>query len=360
MVWRNLPLFKLGVARDVPGDGSLLNAPISVLIPARNEQDGIEAAIRSVLQSTKANFELIVMDDHSTDRTGDIVRAIQREDRRVRLEAAPELAEGWNGKQHACWHLAQRAQFSRLLFLDADVRLLPDALERLEVEMAIRQVALLSGFPRQITITLAEKLMIPLMHFVLLGYLPLKLMRSDGRQELGAGCGQLFLAEREAYFSTGGHAAIRDSRHDGLKLPRSFRNAGFKTDVIDASSLASVRMYAGWSQVFMGLIKNATEGLANRRLIVLFTILLLGASSLPILSLAHALAYGWPTLATSFLLGATVLSFVPRTLLAARLSQSWLGACLHPLAIIIFLMIQWYAFIRELLGMEEVMWRGRR
>src|SRR5690606_3032193 len=94
---------------------------VSVLIPARNEQAGIGPAVSAVLASTHVALEVIVLDDHSTDRTATIVQELALADPRVRLICAPQLPSDWNGKQHACWHLAQAAEFEQLLFMDADV-----------------------------------------------------------------------------------------------------------------------------------------------------------------------------------------------------------------------------------------------
>ena len=115
--------------------------------------------------------------------------------------------------------LAQETDAPLLLFLDADVRVVPDAVARCVGEMRAREVALLSGFPRQILGGWMERMLLPLIHFVLLGLLPMGRMRKTTKAAYAAGCGQFFLAEREAYFACGGHAAIRDTRHDGLRLP---------------------------------------------------------------------------------------------------------------------------------------------
>ncbi len=354
MVYRNLPWFHRAASGPPTGPCS-----ISILIPARNEATGIADAVNSVLANPDVGIEVIVMDDYSTDRTAEIVADIASRDARVKLARAPKLPQGWNGKQHACWQLAQLATHDWLIFMDADVRLNASALARLAAEQQNTQVALLSGFPKQVTVTLPEKLLVPMMYFVLLGYLPLDQMRSSLKPAFGAGCGQLFFTQRQAYLQAGGHAAIQASRHDGLQLPREYRRHGLTTDVIDASDLASVRMYSDWGSVLNGVQKNATEGIANSKLIVLFSVLLLGASVLPVLSLAHAIFYGWPQSATLVLTLASLLSFVPRALIARQLSQSWLGVLLHPVAVAIFVALQWTAFLREKLGLAAIRWKGR-
>ena len=104
---------------------------LSVLIPARNEEKNLRSALEAILTNGGAEFEVIVLDDHSTDRTAAIVSGFAAHDSRVRLEAAPPLPAGWCGKQHACHVLASFARHPLLLFIDADVRLAPGGLERM-------------------------------------------------------------------------------------------------------------------------------------------------------------------------------------------------------------------------------------
>ena len=231
-------------------------------------------------------IEVIVLDDHSADRTAAIVREIAARDPRVRLETAPPLPAGWNGKVHACSVLAGLARHPLLLFVDADVRLAPDGAARAAAFLAASGADLASGVPRQETVTFLERLLIPLIHFVLLGFLPMARMRRSLHPAYGVGCGQLFLARREAYEKAGGHAAIRASIHDGVDLPRAFRRAGLATDLFDATDIASCRMYRDAGEVWRGLGKNATQGLAAPGKIVPATVLLLAGQVMPPVLLA--------------------------------------------------------------------------
>ena len=332
---------------------------VSVLIPARNEEGSIDNAIDSILRSSHPKFELLVLDDHSEDKTASIVQAFANRDNRVKLVESAPLPEGWNGKQHGCWQLANQARHDYLLFLDADVRLTTDAVTRCVAEQLLRDAPLVSGFPLQETESFFEKLVIPLMHYVLLCYLPLEQMRKSLGIGLAAGCGQLFLAKREEYFQSGGHRAIQSSRHDGIKLPRAFRTAGLKTDIFDASDIARVRMYTNAKQVVRGLLKNATEGIANVRLIIPFTLLLVFGSILPVLTLLSLSFSRAGTIAWWLFLACAMLSMVPRLVAAKQFQQSSLGAVLHPLGVLIFVILQWTALLRSCLGLTTT-WRGRK
>jgi GT2 family glycosyltransferase len=390
LVYRPLPSGKRPERSDsgrswMPSEPvSLSSQGISVLIPARNEESNIRSTLEAVLLNGGVDFEVIVLDDHSTDRTAAIVGEFSTRDSRVRLLPAPPLPPGWCGKQHACHALAKLARHSLLVFMDADVRLAPDALQRMAEFMEpcgqsagrsahseplrnsrrqvdphsgfTRRPALASGVPRQELGTFSERLLLPLIHFILLGFLPMHAMRRTRWPSMSAGCGQLFIARRDAYERCGGHAKLRDSLHDGIKLPRVFRKAGFRTDLFDATDLATCRMYHTNAETWRGLGKNATEGIAAPDTIVPMTALLVGGQLLPFVLLAGA-----PMLSTAGLSCAIVagmLVFAPRLISVWRFRQPLGSALLHPLGVLALLMIQWHALGRHLLGKPSE-WKGR-
>jgi hypothetical protein len=349
LIWRNL-----GRYLTPPPLDRASRPGCSVLIPARNEEANIEAAVRSILNNVEVDLEVLVADDHSTDATAAIVRQLATADPRVRLVRVPALPPGWCGKQHACQVLAGHASRPIALFMDADVRLSPDAINRMAAFMAEARVDLISGVPRQETRSFSEKLLVPLIHFVLLGFLPIKRMRSSRSVSFAAGCGQLFMARLTAYRTSGGHGALLASLHDGLRLPRAFRAAGFRTDLFDASEVAACRMYSSQAQVWRGLARNAHEGLGSPGLIGPATVLFAGGQILPWLFLALAPS----KFAFEVALPATVAILLIRFALAFRFNQSFLGALLHPIGIGALLGIQWFAFFRSTLNRPS-RWRDR-
>ena len=355
---------------------------VSVLIPARDEAHGIEAAVRAVLASRGVEFEVVVMDDGSTDGTDAVVLTLAAEDSRVRLERAPSLPGGWNGKQHACWALAQVARHPVLCFVDADVRLGPECVARMAGFLEQGGNGLVSGFPRQATETFLEWMLLPLIHFVLLGFLPIGRMRAGTEPGFAAGCGQFLMAERQAYFACGGHSGIKLTMHDGLRLPRLFREHGYRTDLADITELASCRMYTSAAQVWSGLAKNATEGIAAPARIVPVSLVLVLGQVLPFVALlvlfsfvifAIVVASGsvnepvtWTAgaipftllLVCSIVFLGTVLGWAVRGCAAYRFKQDWRSALLHPFGILLLLGVQWYALAKKLSG-RSVSWRNR-
>jgi len=350
---RNLPLF---LFRPHASNDSNV-ASVSVLIPARNEEGSITECVESVLKSQGVKVEVVVLDDHSDDATADLVARISASDSRCRCVMGKPLPEHWNGKQHACYLLANEAHYDLMLFLDADVRLSDTAVEKLVDRLRNTNVALLSAFPHQETGTILEKLLIPLMHYVLLAFLPFVRMRTSKSPAYAAGCGQLFLTRKTDYHTAGTHQAIRSSRHDGLMLPRIYRQANLVTDVVDGTDLARCRMYRSGKEVIRGLLKNATEGIASPILIVPFSILFIGANVLPIIALVLAIT-AKSTLGIFIATAAVVVSHVPRFVAAKSLRQPWIGVMMHSVSIVIFIAIQWTALVQKIVG-KKTTWRGR-
>jgi hypothetical protein len=253
--------------------------------------------------------------------------------------------------------LASCARFPLLVFIDADVRLAPDALGRFATFMDRAECDLASGVPRQLTGTWLERLLIPLIQFVLLGFLPLARMRQSKDPALGSAIGQLIIVRREAYEKAGGHAAIWNRIHDGLGLARAFRVAGFRTDLFDATDTANCRMYERAADVWSGLAKNATEAMATPRLILPCSALLFLGQVAPWILAAEGLLAKSPTL-IGLAATAITLSLGVRIASAVRFRQPLLATLAHPMSILLLLAIQWQAFLSKWLG-RPATWKGR-
>ncbi|GAB6842003.1 cellulose synthase/poly-beta-1,6-N-acetylglucosamine synthase-like glycosyltransferase [Methylorubrum rhodinum] len=331
---------------------------VSILIPARNEAGVIEGTVRAALASAGIAIEVLVGDDHSTDDTATIVRRIAEADPRLRLVAVPDLPEGWTGKNHACAMLAREARGDLLLFLDADVTLAPNGVAGLAAHARRANVDLVSGVPRQLMDSLGERLTVPMIDFLLIGYLPMALMRLSPDPSLGAACGQMILMRADAYRASGGHAAIRTSLHDGVRLPRLFRGQGLRTDLVAGHALATCRMYRDWPQSWAGFSKNAREGMATPRALPIWTVLLFGGHVLPWLVLVSALLAS-DSSASWIAAGAALLSLATRAAITLVVREPAATVPLHPLTVCTALAIQWNALLRPARAGVAV-WKGRR
>lgn len=334
---RNLRVF------HVPHRGD--DTPVSILIPARDEADNIATAVTAALASR--NAEVLVLDDDSTDGTFEIATAIAAREPRLRVLRGEPLPAGWMGKNFACAQLAAAATHPLLLFVDADVRLAPAATEKLAGALRECGAAMISGVPRQEVGTVSETLLVPLIPFLLLGFLPLRRMRCSMHPAYGTACGQLIFVKRDAYNASGGHSAIRDRVHDGLALPKAFRRAGFGTDLVDATPLATCRMYRRNADVWRGLAKNTHEGLGAPARILPATLMLFAGQVLPFALLPRRMA-----------VVAAALALLPRAISIRRFQQPILSALLHPLGIAALLALQWFGLVRWISG-RSAQWKGR-
>lgn len=352
IAWINLSILR------TPEPDLDVRAKVSVLIPARNEAEVIAATVRAALASAGVALEVLVGDDQSTDDTAAIVSAIAATDPRLRLVPIPPLPDGWTGKNHACARLAEAAQGTHLLFVDADVTLAPPAAAALAAHARRTDAALVSGVPRQHMGSLGERLTVPMINFLLVGYLPMAMMRASLRPSLGAACGQLVLVARSAYQDIGGHGALRMSLHDGVVLPRRFRSAGYRTDLVAAHALATCRMYRGFGQSWAGFSKNAREGMATPGALPVWTLLLAGGHVLPWLLLILALCGIGSGTAAFLAFAAALLSLATRAAITLVTREPAGTILLHPLTVLVALAIQWTALLRRK-GAGTPMWKGR-
>jgi hypothetical protein len=343
VVFATVNLRKMPRLRGMPDAGTL----VSILIPARNEAANIAGCVEAALASAGCAVEVVVMDDGSTDGTAAIVQGLARRDARVRLVEAPALPPGWTGKVHACARLADAAQGTHLLFIDADVRLAPHAAAAMAAHAASRRIAMVSGVPRQVIGTLGEALTVPFVNFLLVSYLPGGGRAVTRQPGLAAACGQLILVERAAYHAIGGHGAIKGVLHDGIALARLFRTRGHDTEIVDGAPLATCRMYDGFSQSWGGFIKNAREGMATPIGLPIWTVLLAGAHLWP-----------WALLPGTEAALTILLMFALRAAVTWRSGEPWWTVPLHPLTVVVALAIQWTALVRSALGYPAG-WKGR-
>ena len=352
VVARNLTIFR-------PAPPPLVDAPpLSILIPVRDEEAHVEAAVRAA-SAQAGEVEVVVLDDGSTDTTPEILRRLARELPRLRVVAGTPLPDGWTGKAWACWQLATRhARHGWLLFVDCDVRLGPDAAARALAATRAESVPFLTAFPRQATRTAGEALVIPLIHLVLLAYLPMWLIRRVPRPSLAAGCGQFILAEQAAYLAAGGHRAIRATLHDGLQLARRMKATRHPIGVLDGTDLATCRMYTGFVATWNGFARNAYEGLGSPAALAAMVALNATLFVLPFVAFPIGLAIEGLSPATVLWGTAASVVVTVRAVLARRFRAPAWTALATPIAVVLMIGIQLHSYLNSRLG-RRVTWRLR-
>ena len=338
------------------GRGDVPPRSCSVLIPARDEESTIEACVASVLRQGESLLEVIVCDDHSADATAATVRELGRKDGRVRLVAAPALPPGWCGKTSACATLAGEASGPWLLFLDADARLCANALERMLRTAAAREVSFLSCWPGLELVGFWERVLMPMLHFVVLTLFPAPLSLRRRDPSLGLAHGACILARRDEYRRIGGHGAVKDELFEDTALARVWRARGGRGICLDGQSIVRVRMYDSLRAIWNGFRKNFFPSFRRGRNFWLFLLLHLACFLLPFALFAAGALRGvwlWP----AALAAAAVLCM--RAALALRFGHPLWSVLWHPLAESVLLalgIVSW----RDCRGGRGVEWKGRR
>lgn len=229
---------------------------MSVLIPARNEEQNIGNLLSDLLLQDYKKLEILVYDDLSEDGTAAHVEGFTRRDKRIRLIRGINLPEGWLGKNHACHRLAVEARGHYFLFIDADVRLHPNAISAALNFVETHGLQALSLFPTQIMLSSGERALVPLMLWVLLTLLPLRLVEKSRFSSLAAANGQFFLHEAAQYRKYRWHERYRMHRVEDVAIARGLKKEGMRMATLLGNRLVSCRMYTGYNDALQGFSKN--------------------------------------------------------------------------------------------------------
>lgn len=245
---------------------------ISVLIPARNEEKNIGIVLHSLLQQNYSIDEILVLDDQSTDNTSEKVNAFAEKDSRIKLLKGKPLPEGWLGKNWACHQLSQNAKGELLLFIDADVELSDNAVENSVRTFYENKVKMLSVFPTQKIKSIGEWLVVPLMNWLLLTFLPFRKVLTSKNDKYSAANGQFILIEKIIYDKIGGHESVKSKVVEDIELMRSVKAEGERAITCLGDEAIKCRMYSSLPDAINGFSKNFYRGFNTSRPVFLLLI----------------------------------------------------------------------------------------
>ncbi|HSI11373.1 MAG TPA: glycosyltransferase, partial [Chthoniobacter sp.] len=342
---------------------------VSILVPARNEALNIEACAGSLLLQDYPSYELIVLDDHSEDGTGDILRRLglhEVGDRRI-LTGVP-LPAGWTGKGWACHQLSQAARGEYLFFTDADTIHAPGTVSAAVAMARAERADLLSAWPRLLTVTWGEKLIIPMILLVGMSAYPHWLVTflqrhpqlaswlpAFARRPLGAANGQFMFFTRAGYDRIGGHASAHDHLVEDVALGRAVAGKmgeGMRLLNCESLDFTTCRMYRSFDETWEGFTKNMRAAFEDS----LAGFLLLGSLQCICFLLPFVCLFTASTGRTLVFWQIAVIYFI-RILLTLRFRTSWLGCLLHPVGEVLALGIGLNSWRR--LASRGVQWKGR-
>ena len=336
---------------------------MSVIIPARDEAQTIETAVRSILSTRYQRMELLVVDDRSTDATRQLVEQLARRDVRLRLIHGEELPSGWFGKQWACAQGYRMARGDVLLFTDADTRHEPELLGRAIAALDTTGADLLTVAPRQACITLWERLVMPQI-WVLLGYRyhPARVNRARHRRDVIAN-GQFIMMPRASYEAIGTHAVVRGEVAEDLALAQRVVGTGKKLHFAFADQFMETRMYRdlphlieGWSKnVYLGGRRSYPDEPLLRALVPTLLSSMMLFWLLPPALLALSVTVPWPALIPPAA-AATIAAAVFWVVISIGMRiPPWFGLG-YPLGALMTLYIILRSTVR---GERRVEWKGR-
>jgi chlorobactene glucosyltransferase len=268
--WLLLPVLAAAFVRrrpaleecDATADG---DAPrVSVIVPARNEALNVEACLRSLRASSYPRLEIILVDDGSTDGTGEVARRVAEGDPRVRIVRSDPLPAGWFGKAWACEQGVRAANGELLAFADADVIAAPELVGRSVDVLRARGAALLSAMPHQVLGGFWERVVMAQVGMLFLARYPdpERVNRSPRTRDKIA-LGGYILVRRSAYEAAGGHRAVRHEVSEDMALAQRFHALGHRTLLVSADRFLRVRMYRSLAEIVEGWSKNLA--LSSRR-----------------------------------------------------------------------------------------------
>jgi chlorobactene glucosyltransferase len=329
-------------------------------VPARNEETNIGRCVESLIKQDYPNFEVIVVDDNSEDETSSVVARLAGRDSRVHLIKGEPLPPGWAGKPHACMQAARQAKGQWLLFTDADTTHSTDMLRRtLSIAMENR-VALLSGFPRQVTERFSQKIPIPMIYFIIMSWAPLWLLQRSRKPIASVAIGQFLLFSSAAYWKIGGHESVKSRITEDLYLGANIARSGGRHLAVDLSDVVSCRMYNSFRAVWDGLTRSlyAVSSISFGALLGLLVagyVLFLGPF---IWLLKMEFAFSVPLPWGALVITQAALLFIMRGWVDARFKESLGSTLLYPLGIVFIIGVVLNGMARRLSG-AGVSWKKR-
>jgi len=333
----------------VSSESNKRNDLISVLVPARNEEVNIIKCLGSIIGQDYKNIEVIVLDDESGDNTFLYASELAVNDQRIRVVKGDPLQDNFTGKNWACYQLSLLASGSHLLFIDADVELEKDSITSAMNEISKNNLNLLSVFPSQKIVSPGEWLLVPLMNWLLLTFLPLRFVYSSSSPLFAAANGQFMIFEKEAYNRVGGHKTVGNVVTEDIEFVKVLKKTKYRVKTYLGGELVYCRMYNNFGDSFKGFSKNFYPGLNLNpvlfmTLIIFFTICF------------NALLFGIFISKMFFILG--IIIFLQRILISIISRQNIvMNILLHPIQMIMVLILGVNSFYQTQKKIR--IWKGR-
>jgi chlorobactene glucosyltransferase len=333
---------------------------VSVLVPARNEEINISNVLTSLLEQDYPNYEVIVLNDSSEDRTGEIIAGLKIKYKQLQVLSGKPLEAGWTGKCFACRQLYDASKGEYIIFTDADTVHNKNSVSG-SVNIAMGTGAdMLTLFPEMTMKTLPEKIAMPMLFFTIMLLLPMYFVDKKGYVKFSVGIGPFMMFRRSAYEAIGTHESVRSAIVEDVWLGRKIKEHGLKLVAADGSDLLSVRMYRNAKDIWNGFSKNIFAGLdySSFSLFAMILIYLL-LFFVPFILFPCQLSLQFASRDILILTGLQVIMlYIARFLIAFRFRLGFLSAFLHPLGALIVPLIAFNSWI-WIKFRNGTKWKGR-
>ncbi|MCL2139796.1 MAG: glycosyltransferase [Treponema sp.] len=343
---------------------SVKNGPmVSVLIPARNEENSIEKCAASLLNQDYLNYEILIIDDNSEDSTYEIISKIASHNNRVRAYKGKPLPPEWYGKTFALEQLVSHSRGEILLFTDADTFHSPTGISWAVSNMQNANADLVSGYAGQILKSAGERITVPLIFFLTGFLIPMFLNKIVKLGYFSLAVGQYIAVKKDVFLNTGGFSAVKNKTSEDVFLARNIKKKGYNTEFLDISQQVKCRMYTGWQSAIQGIGKNIYDFLGkNPVLLILIALTIFCFFCLPFPILLASLALPLFGLPENPYLFPLIIVHVMYTLtwlvifLGRRIS--WLNAFAWPVMYVNLLIMVLWSFYRTVSG-RGFIWKNR-
>ena len=354
-------LFKSTANYSLPESLKKSTPLVSILIPARNEVENIKRCLRSLLKQDYPNIEILVLDDNSNDSTSLSVKQMADKDDRIKLITGKPLKRGWMGKCYACWQLSKYAKGKYLIFTDADTLHFENSISSAIGCLTGNNLDALSVIPRQIMVTLHERLVVTWVHFGILSLLPLFLITKSKNPLFCTANGQFLLFKREVYRKIGGHKSVKAKILEDIHISKMVKKHGYKFMIFDGSRNIYCRMYRNFHELIRGFSKFMFAAFDFKLFTMIIVILLISVLFLfPFILLPLGLIFfDWPAIVIDLIILQILIILVMRIVLALRLKSRILDTLLHPISMTYIILICINSVFQTRFG-EGVSWKGRR
>jgi len=331
---------------------------VSVLIPARNEEKNIENCVNSLRNQIYKNYEILVINDNSTDNTGNILARIAAEDSRVRVYNGKPLPDDWYGKPFALHQLAANAKGEILLFTDADTVHYPASISWAVTNMQYLKADMISGYIGQVFKTFGEVITVPLMFFLTGFAIPLFLNRFTKLSWFSAAIGQYIIIKHDVFKAIGGCELFKKKTSEDIYMSRLVKSKGYSTRFLNITEHVNCRMYNGYKSAVQGIGKNIFDFLGKSTVLLFFLLI----------AVFFFLFFPFPLLIGCIITGNTWINYIvlvnilySLTWLFMFLSQrlEWWYGFLWPLMFLNLLYVAFWSWFRTISG-KGFFWKDRR